>query len=207
MSLFGSWAEAAQFRDLEEVKDFLGLGRQVWVAFTTQVGDPANDLRLFAALPRVAIVGACNQATFPDGSPLLPLQATQVGLVLRLCRKVVAARAGTREDQFVDIDPWHEPTASSTGTATGGIGPPGHGSAVGSSSQQSGLKERILKMSTLVDAQDESELLPPSNEEVNQWTQAYVTIMGSLPDPAEEPTSAQLAALAKRTVVHDCAPY
>ena len=100
MSLFGSWAEAAQFRDLEEVKDFLGLGRQVWVAFTTQVGDPANDLRLFAALPRVAVVGAGNQATFPDGSPLLPLQATQVGLVWRLCRKVVAARAGTREDQF-----------------------------------------------------------------------------------------------------------
>ena len=207
MSLFGSWAEAAQFRDLEEVKDFLGLGRQVWVAFTTQVGDPANDLRLFAALPRVAVVGAGNQATFPDGSPLLPLQATQVGLVWRLCRKVVAARAGTREDQFIDIDPWNEPTASSTGTATGGIGPPGHGNAVGSNVQQSGLKERVLKMSTLVDAQDESELLPPSNEEVNQWTQAYVTIMGSLPDPAEEPTSAQLAALAKRTVAHDCAPY
>jgi hypothetical protein len=69
------------------------------------------------------------------------------------------------------------------------------------------IKERVLKMSALVDAQDESELLPPSNEEVNNWTQAYVTIMGALPDPAEEPTASQLAALAKRTLVHDCAPY
>ena len=73
MSLFGTWADALQFRDLDERKDALGMGRQVWDAFTAQVGDPFNDVRLLSALPRVAVVAACNQATFPDGSPLLPL--------------------------------------------------------------------------------------------------------------------------------------
>ena len=205
MSLFGSWAEAMAFNDLEEVKDHLGLGRLVWQAFIAQVGDPANDLRLFAAPPRVAVVAACNQAQFDDGSPLLPLQTTQVGLVWRLCRKVVAARSGMNEDQFVDVDPWGEPQTQ--GQQNGANVPPGQASATASVTQTTPIKERVLKMSTLLDSQDESELLPPTNEQVNMWTQAYVTIMGALPDPAEEPASAQLAALAKRTVIHDCAPY
>eukprot|EP00435_Cladocopium_sp_Y103_P032234 s2244_g8.t1 len=188
-----------------EIQDHLGVGRQVWQAFTAQVGDPGNDIRLFGALPRVAVVAACNQAQFQDGSPLLPIQATQVGLVWRLCRRVVAAKSGMNEDQFVDIDPWEEP---STGSATGGNGPQGQSNNTPAGGGQSAsIKDRVLKMSSLVDTQDESELLPPTNEEVNRWTQAYVAIMGSLPDPAEEPTSAQLAALSKRTLVHDCAPY
>ena len=205
MSLFGSWADAAAMVDLQEIMDHLGMGRQVWQAFTEQVGDPANDMRLFGALPRIAVVQACNQAQFPDGSPLLPLQATRVGLVWRLTRKVVAAKSGMHESQFIDIDPWGEltgPTSSDGGNVAQGQVAPVTTAAAGSS-----IKERVLKMSTLLDAQDESELLPPSNEEVNTWTQAYVTIMGSLPDPAEEPTASQLAALAKRTLVHDSAPY
>jgi len=205
MSLFGSWHEATQLRDLQEVLDYLGMDRQAWQAFTEQVGDPANDIRLFSALPRVAVVQACGQAAFPDGSPLLPLQATQVGLVWRLCRKVVAARAGMLESQFVDIDPWGEPTAQRS--SDGGSSVHGQAGPGTPTSGSTSIKERVLKMSSLVDAQDESELLPPTNEQVNNWTQAYVTIMGSLPDPAEEPTAAQLAALAKRTLVHDGAPY
>eukprot|EP00435_Cladocopium_sp_Y103_P029157 s2227_g7.t1 len=205
MSLFGTWSEAAAINDLQEIQDHLGVGRQVWQAFTAQVGDPGNDIRLFGAFPRVAVVAACNQAQFQDGSPLLPIQATQVGLVWRLCRRVVAAKSGMNEDQFVDIDPWEEP---SSGSVTGGNGPQGQGNnAPAGGVQSASIKDRVLKMSSLVDTQDESELLPPTNEEVNRWTQAYVAIMGSLPDPAEEPTSAQLAALSKRTLVHDCAPY
>lgn len=66
MSLFGSWVDAASFNDLQEIKDAMGMGRQVWQAFTEQVGDPANDVRLLSALPRVAVVTACGQAQFPD---------------------------------------------------------------------------------------------------------------------------------------------
>ena len=203
MSLLGSWADAAAFTDLQEILDHLGVGRRVWQAFVTQVGDPANDVRLFAALPRVAVVSACSQAVFDDGSPLLPLQATQVGLVWRLSRKVSAVRAGLSEDQFMDVDPWAEPTS---GQVLGDTNQPGQqGVVTQPTASASSIKERVLKMASIIDAQDESELLPPSNDQVNGWMQAYVTIMGSLPDPAEEPTAGQLAALAKRTLIHDMA--
>ena len=127
-------------------------------------------------------------------------------LVWHLSRRVVAAKSGLREDQFVDIDPWGEQTEARS--EHGGNSRHGQGGQSSVVTTTASIKERGLKMSALLDAQDESELLPPSNEEVNNWTQAYVTIMGALPDPAEEPTASQLAALAKRTLVSRlCALY
>ena len=62
-------------------------------------------------------------------------------------------------------------------------------------------------MSALIDQQDESELVPVPNSTLNKWTQVYVTLMGSLPDRTEEPTSSQLSALAKRVLDLDYPPY
>ena len=62
-------------------------------------------------------------------------------------------------------------------------------------------------MNNLIDQQDDSELQLVSNGMVNKWLQAYMTLMGSMPDRAEEPTPAQLSALHKRVTVHDNAPY
>ena len=76
-----------------------------------------------------------------------------------------------------------------------------------STSGSSGVKERVLKMSALIDQSDGSELLPPQAAEIDSWFQNYVLVMGSMPEEAEEPTSAQLAALAKRSVRNDQAPY
>ena len=108
-----------------------------------------------------------------------------MGLVWRLSRRVLA---GMREEQFVDIDLSAEP--STAGATDGGIVQ--HGQAVVAQGAGAGasIKETVLKMSSPPDAQDESELLPPSNEKANRWTQACVTRMGSLPNPAEEPTAA-----------------
>jgi len=52
-------------------------------------------------------------------------------------------------------------------------------------------------MNSLIDQQDESELLPPPATEVDKWYQNYIVAMGAQPDETEEPTSAQLAALHK----------
>ena len=52
-------------------------------------------------------------------------------------------------------------------------------------------------MNSLIDQQDESELLPPPATEVDKWYQKYIVAMGAQPDETEEPTSAQLAALHK----------
>ena len=69
------------------------------------------------------------------------------------------------------------------------------------------MKEKVLKMSTLIDQGDDSELLPPSTMEINQWAQNYMALMGPFPDESEEPSSSQLAALAKRVFQCDSAPY
>lgn len=69
------------------------------------------------------------------------------------------------------------------------------------------MKERVLKMSALIDQQDESELLPPDVSEVDKWYQNFIVTMGAPPDEAEEPTASQLAALHKKVYVENRAPY
>ena len=170
---------------------------QLWQAWIAQVGDPGEDIRLLAALPRIAVQSGCSFAQL-HGNTFNPVQATQVGLVWRLARRTMGAKSGVLESEFVDIDPWME---------TGGSGSLGAGPTTTPSGGNTNLKEKVLKMSTLIDQQDESELVPASNSNLNKWTQVYVTLMGSLPDRAEEPTSSQLSALAKRVLELDHPPY
>ena len=64
-------------------------------AFELQVGSPGSGLRLFAALPKVALVTGCCSAITPTGNLTL-VEATQVGLVWRMARRVVAAQSNER---------------------------------------------------------------------------------------------------------------
>ena len=84
------------YNNLDDLLDHFDVPEVVWRAFETQVGSPGNDYRLLAALPKVALVAACGQAMTPDGA-LTPVQATQVGLVWRLARRIVAAKSGAAQ--------------------------------------------------------------------------------------------------------------
>eukprot|EP00435_Cladocopium_sp_Y103_P054112 s157_g17.t1 len=192
MSLFGSWSHLTQFQTVTDLRHHFGVPDPVWQAFATTVGDVRDDIRVLAAFPRTGLTAACTQAQLPDGSPLNPVQATQIGLVWRLARRVVSQAAGMAETEFQDIDPWGEP-------------PPVDSSRQGSSS--TGVKEKILKMSALIDQSDDSELLPPGSLEVNTWLQNYHAVMGSMPEESEEPSPNQLAALSKRIFRDDAPPY
>eukprot|EP00435_Cladocopium_sp_Y103_P053882 s804_g17.t1 len=196
-ALFGAWTTMSQLRSLDDILDHFDVSERVWRAFELQVGSPGADYRLLAALPKVALVTGCGNATTDQG-PFTPIEATQVGLVWRLARRAVAAQSGVSEEDFIDVDPWQE-AASTTG---GGTARPEPGSRTGS-----GVKERVLKMSALIDQQDDSELLPPMASEVDKWYQNFILIMGSQPDESEEPTAAQLAALHKKVYVENRAPY
>ena len=196
MALFPRWSDLGTIRGVTDALTFFHVADETWQAFLHQVGDCREDLRLVAALSRPAVLAGAGVAILPDGSGLTPLQATQVGLVWRLARRVMAFS----EDAFTDVEVWldnptevsHSPTSTPATTTGGGSG---------------GVKEKVLKMSNLIDQADDSELLPPSNGELNKWHQTYVAIMGSQPDEAEEPSPNQLAALHKRVFINDHPPY
>ena len=105
---------------------------------------------------------------------------------------MVAFRVGLSADEFQDDDPWEGPRGK---TAEG----------VTSAGVPSTVKDKILKMSALIDQADESELVPTSDE-VDGWLQNYVNVMGAPPEEEEEPTAAQLAALRKK-IQAGGAPY
>ena len=153
MSLFPSWTLCAGYASISELRAALGVPDDSWQCWLDQVGDPGEDIRLLAALPRVAIQSGCSFAQLA-GSPLSPVQATQVGLVWRLARRSMSAKSGVLESEFVDVDPWLE---------SGGNVPPGAGATSPASGSGTQLKEKVLKMSTLIDQQDESELVPVPN--------------------------------------------
>ena len=191
-ALFGQWSQLQDFRTIEDVVTFYNLDPAIWTEIETHLGSPGGDLRLLSALPPVAIRTACNNAQ----GPLTAIQSTQVGLVWRMSRRVMAFRAGMAETEFTDIDLWNPRD----------IAPPDVQPRQGGA-QPSGVKERVLKMSSLIDTGDESELLPPKAEEVDRWVQNFISIMGSPPDDSEEPTGAQLAALSKKVFVENLPPY
>jgi hypothetical protein len=186
-------------RDLNSIDDLLdhfNVEGPVWRAFEVQVGSPGADLRLLASLPQVALVAGCGSAVTAQG-PYTPIQASQVGLVWRLARIEGDSLQVRGETEFKDVDPWRESEG-----ASGDIVRPEPQART-----SSGVKKRVLKMSTLIDQQDESELLPPDASEVDKWYQNFKVIMGAPPDEAEEPTASQLAALHKKVYVENRAPY
>ena len=84
-----------------------------------------------------------------------------------MARRIMAAASRVDETNFVDVDPWLE--ASST--SAGGTGPPRPASG--------SVRERVLKMNSFIDQQDESVLLAPSAAEVHRWYQNYIITIGS----------------------------
>ena len=181
---------------LRELLDFLEVPDGLW-------GDPGHHVRLIAALPKTVIVQGAAQASTAAGAGFSAVQAAHVGLVWRTSRKLVHMWSGLPIAEFKDVGPWEAANAGNASSATGIDG----GQAEGSSGAGA-LKDRVLKMSALVDQSDESELAPATRDQVDQWMSAYVTIMGSPPpEEEEEPTDGQLAALHRKTFILKAAPY
>ena len=197
MALLPTAAEIIGIDNLQGLKALVGIPAAVWTAFQGQVGDPGGNIQVMASLPDFIIAQACTHATFPDGTHFNPVNATQVGLLWRASRKSIFLKNGGSEEDFVDVEPWVQPQqAQGAGTAT-----------PDPTQKSSSVKENVLKMASLLDQSDESELMPASKDKVQEWIQRYITVMGSAPEEEEEATDAQLAALYKRTVILDQAPY
>ena len=164
-------------------------GRGSFIRWATRQQHPAPGC--FASY---VVAGACSAASLADGTPFHPINATQVGLMWRVARKTIYLRNGGDEDNFVDEEPWDNPRHT----------PP---AVPDPSSKGAAVKEHVLKMASLVDQADESELMPASLDKVQEWSQRYVSVMGAGPEEEEEATDSQLAALYKRVVILKQAPY
>eukprot|EP00435_Cladocopium_sp_Y103_P012240 s3598_g3.t1 len=155
-----------------------------------------------------AYINTRHRELFRAARPMVDLfsaiQAAQVGLVWRTSRKLVHLWAGLPEDDFKDLDPWEPSGGQAEGTDTSG----NQGAiATTGTSVATPLKERVLKMSSLVDQTDDSELNPASREQVDGWLAAYVSIIGSVPSEEEEPSESQLAALHRKVFMLKGVPY
>ena len=199
MALFGLWTGLSAFQDLPDILDHFRLaGDEVWAAVIFHVGDPGNNIGLFSAIARGALVAACGTAVTSRG-PLTPLEATQVGLVWRLSKRVMAFRAGVAEEQFVDEDPWRQWRRSVEELQQHLRSTP---------KEVRTQRERAEDaVESLIDQCDESEFMPPDARDVNRWWQNYIAIMGARPEESEEPTSSQVAALARRVITNNQALY
>ena len=196
MSILPAGEEVRALQDIAGAARLLRLPPTLWDAFTEQVGNPGQDLRVLAALPAHVVVHAIGQAQLA-GHGLSAVEAAHVGLMWRVSRFHLYLLKGGAAEDFVDVDPW-EPDASNRPQ----VGVPAQGS------KGSGLKEKVLKMSNLLDQTDDSELMPPDLQTVHSWSQRYLQLMGDFPnEEEEEPTDAQMAALDKRVNQMGQAPY
>lgn len=174
---------------VDDILTALAVTDVVWTSFVQQVGDPGPHIRSLAALPAAVVVQGCVQGTLASGDRLSGMQAAQVGLVWRTCRKLVHLWAGLPEGDFVDCDPWAYEVDSNVKEQVTSTAP-----SVGATA----VKERILKMANVMDQADDSELLVASRVELDKWTNAYVAVMGAPPMEEEEPNEAQLSAMNRR---------
>eukprot|EP00435_Cladocopium_sp_Y103_P021718 s553_g5.t1 len=191
--MFPSQSAALRMENITVARDHYNLPAPLWQAFTAVAGDPGEDLRLLAVLPPTVVSAALERSQLADGSYLSAVQASHVGLVYNLARRIQHTKGGGDWDAWKETSPFG--TASSTvepavTQATAGVTP-----------------ERKLKLSQILDQADDGEFVVQSEECRAAWYQQHLTVVGGWPLEEEEPSLEQLSALQRRLQVQDVAPY
>ena len=189
--VFPAEAEAMAMTRLSDLRAFYRVAPEVWAAVVSTLGDPAEDLRPFAAVPPAALAMACETADV-QGAAMTAIQASQVGLTYRLARRICHVRAGGSWGLWEDPNPWESaltPTETSSGT-------PG-----------TTRLEPKMKMTHVLDQADETEFMVEPEETRAKWVTQYVSLTGGLPPEEEEPSMEQLSALSRRVFSLKGAPY
>ena len=91
--VFPAEAEAMAMTRLTDLRAFYRVAPEVWAAVVSTLGDPVEDLRPFAAVPPAALAMACETADI-QGAAMTAIQASQVGLVYRLARRICHVTPG-----------------------------------------------------------------------------------------------------------------
>ena len=191
--MFPSQSVAMRWTLLSEIKTYYNMPAPVWTSFTEMAGDPGEDMKLLAALPPEVVAASLSRARLPDGEFLTAINASHVGLVYRLARRILHVQGGGDWDGWADPSPWPETTSTSTSPTTTALAP--------------GLSERKLKMTQILDQGDDGDFIVEHEGMKAKWFQQYLQTTGGWPQEEEEPSLEQLSALHKRMVVQGNAPF
>ena len=173
MAAFPTEAEAMRIRTMTDLRLHYQVDLAVWQAVAVAMGNPGEDIRPFAALPAAMVALACESAD-NGGQALTAIQASQVGLMFRLARRIYHVKNGGSWDQWEDPHPWEAPVKTSDGGDAGTV-------------VQKSLEPK-MKMTHILDQGDETEFVVEPEEKRALWVANYVKVVGGLPPEEEEPS-------------------
>ena len=186
-------SDAMRMTSIAELRHHYSLPEPIWNSFVQVAGDPGDDMRLLAVLPSNVVSAALERSQLEDGTYLSAVQASHVGLVYNLARRIQHTRSGGNWDTWSERSPFgDQPSTVEIAAAKVTTGDAG---------------DRKLKMTQILDQNDDGDFTVQSEETRARWYQQYVQVVGGWPAEEEEPTLEQLSALQRRIEIQDAAPY
>ena len=190
VAMFPAQPAGMAMQSLTDIRLHYALPEEVWTSFIQQIGDPGNDLKLLGSLPAPVIGAALERARLHDGTALTAVQASHVGLVYSLTRRILHTAAGGDWDRWTETSPF------------GNSRPPPEPAP-----QVQAAPDRKLKMTNVLDQGDDGDFNVEGEDMKARWYQNYLQAMGGWPMEEEEPSIEQLSALHRRINIQDIAPY
>ena len=193
-AMYPSQAAALQMSTIREMKEHYALPEDLWRAFVAVAGEPGDDPRLLAVLPSHVVSEALERATLADGSPPSAVQASHVGLIYNLAKRVQHTKGGGDWNAWLEASPFGPQRKEMQAAAKAPSSP-------------TSTTERKMKMTQILDQGDDVEFVVQGGDARAAWYQQYVATVGGWPPEEEDPTLEQLSALHRRISIQDTAPY
>jgi hypothetical protein len=202
MALWPPELTARGWGDVAAVVAWVGASDVAMEAVQAATGDWNNHLRNAALLPREVIhnaLGAARIALPPAGQvqppprQLTPLEASQVGLVWRIARRLSVGDWGA----YIDDDP----------AVAARQAPPPQAPQGGQGGLHGGPALRLIKFKEVIDQADPTEVEPATARQIQTWHQNFAAWALGEPEDDETPVEDQLTALNHRVNNQLRSPY
>lgn len=148
-----------------------GVGSEVWAAFVVSAGDPGEDLRPLASLPKTTFTECVTATVLTSGRRLTVMEASQLGLVYRAAKRWAFVESGGAVQDWKDQNPWEETAVEDVTKASVSVT----------------STERKLKYGHFLDQQDEGEFICFGEDMRAHWYNRYVEKMGDSPRTRKTP--------------------
>ena len=190
---------AEAWQSAREAIDWARLGEPAVTALEERTGDLQDSLRNWALLPASVLRAAVSAARKPSEVPLTPVEASQIGMVWRVARRLAAGW------NLGGLDPDPLDASATAPAAAAGPGPSGWTASTGPGAPI--VAGRKVKLSQVLDQSDESEVPAAGPERLKTWHANWRTFAKGPPEEEAEPSGDQRAALDTRVRIHGEAPY